>query len=149
VAAYSVCVRDGQVLLARWVSALDGTRKWTLPGGGTDHGEDPYDTVIREVTEETGYTVEPVRLLGVDSLRRRDPRRFRADRDFHGVRLIYEGRVTGGELRPETGGSTDLAAWHPLDEVTALERIGLVDAGIGLWRTRPADGRPGPASAAP
>jgi len=46
VAAYAVCVRDDHMLLARWVSR-DGEKKWTLPGGGMDHGEDPYDTVVR------------------------------------------------------------------------------------------------------
>ncbi|WP_229858718.1 NUDIX hydrolase, partial [Streptomyces anandii] len=39
VAAYAVCVRDGRMLLARWV-ARDGARRWTLPGGGMEHGED-------------------------------------------------------------------------------------------------------------
>ncbi|WP_345028325.1 hypothetical protein [Kutzneria kofuensis] len=32
VAAYAVCVRDGAVLLARWVGP-EG-KLWTLPGGG-------------------------------------------------------------------------------------------------------------------
>ncbi|GHH87220.1 hypothetical protein GCM10018793_62240 [Streptomyces sulfonofaciens] len=141
VAAYAVCVRDGQVLLARWVNRRDGRKRWTLPGGGMEHGEDPYDTVIREVDEETGYTVTPLALLGVDSLLRQYPRRLGGTADFHGLRIVYEGRITGGELRSETGGSTDLAAWHPLEEVTALDRVELVDVGLALWRDRPADGR--------
>ena len=111
-AACAVCVRDGRVLLARLVAA-DGNKRWTLPGGGMDHGEDPYDTVIREVEEETGYAVEPVALLGVDSIRRSYPRRLGTAADFQGLRIVYEARVTGGQLRHETGGSTDMAAWHP------------------------------------
>lgn len=140
VAAYAVCVRDGRLLLARWV-ARDGARRWTLPGGGMEHGEDPYDTVVREAEEETGYTVEPVRLLGLDSIRRTYPRPLGAQADFHGLRIVYEGQVTGGELRHETGGSTDMAAWHPLEAVSGLERVGLVDVGLRLWRERPAAGR--------
>lgn len=142
-AAYAVCVRDGRMLLARWV-ARDGTRRWTLPGGGMEHGEDPYDTVVREAEEETGYTVEPVALLGLDSLTRVYPRPLGTHADFHGLRIVYEGRVTGGELRHETGGSTDRAAWHPLDAVPGLQRVGLVDVGLRLWRERPAAGRVAP-----
>lgn len=139
-AAYAVCVRDGHMLLARWVAG-DGTKRWTLPGGGMDHGEDPYDTVIREAEEETGYTVEPLALLGVDTTRRRHARRLGPAVDFQGLRIVYEARITGGELRHETDGSTDMAAWHPLDEVPALQRVGLVDVGLELWRQRPALGR--------
>ncbi|WP_037859802.1 NUDIX hydrolase [Streptomyces sp. NRRL S-340] len=143
VAAYAVCVRDGRMLLARWV-ARDGARRWTLPGGGMEHGEDPYDTVVREAEEETGYAVEPVALLGLDSIRRTYPRPLGSHADFHGLRIVYEARVTGGDLRHETGGSTDMAAWHDLDAVPELERVGLVDVGLRLWRERPAAGRVAP-----
>jgi 8-oxo-dGTP pyrophosphatase MutT (NUDIX family) len=108
-----------------------------------DHGEDPYDTVIREAEEETGYAVEPVALLGVDSMLRSHPRRLGPLGDFHALRIVYEARVTGGELRHETNGSTDMAAWHPLDEVPALDRVALVDVGLRLWRERPPVGRVG------
>ena len=108
-----------------------------------EHGEDPYDTVLREVEEETGYRVELTGLLGVDSVRRSFRRRFGRAVDHHGVRLVYEGRVVGGELRNEIGGTTDLAAWQDLAAVPRLtRRVSLVDAGLMLWRQRPAAGRP-------
>src|SRR3954451_8900889 len=142
VAAYAVCVRDGQILLAR-SPAPDGTPEWVLPGGGMEHGEDPYDTVRRELTEETGYHIEVTGLLGVDSSRHVFRRRGlrRPPTDHHGVRIIYEGRVAGGELRNEVGGSTDLAAWQDLSAVPGLTRVRLVDTALRLWRERPAAGR--------
>jgi 8-oxo-dGTP pyrophosphatase MutT (NUDIX family) len=101
---------------------------------------------VREVEEETGYLVEPTGLLGVDSSHRTFPTgRFGRPVDHHGVRLVYEARVTGGDLRFEADGSTDMAAWHPLDDVTALTRVSLVDKGLALWRERPAVGRIGAA----
>ncbi|MFF0016889.1 NUDIX hydrolase [Streptomyces sp. NPDC005374] len=141
VAAYAVCVRDGQVLLARWVN--DGQPEWTLPGGGMEHGEDPYDTVLREVEEETGYRVEVTGLLGVRSVRFQTRHSFGRTVDRHHVGLMYEARVTGGELRFEVGGSTDMAEWHDLDAVPALKQAPQVDCGLRLWRERPVTGQPG------
>ncbi|MGJ5763052.1 NUDIX hydrolase [Streptomyces galbus] len=142
VAAYAVCVRDGQLLLAR-SPAPDGTPEWVLPGGGMDHGEDPYDTVVRELEEETGYRVEVTGLLGVDSFRNVSPGDgpLRRPVDHHRLRLVYEARVAGGDLRFETGGSTDMAAWHDLAAVPGLRRVHMVDVGLRLWRERPPTGR--------
>ncbi|MFI8306901.1 NUDIX hydrolase [Streptomyces sp. NPDC085927] len=144
VAAYAVVVRDGQLLLAR-SPVRGGAPEWVLPGGGMEHGEDPYDTVRREVEEETGYRIEVTGLLGVNSARHTFARRAFARRpgrrDHHAVRLVYEGRITGGELRNEINGSTELAAWQPLDAVPDLVRISMVDIGLRLWRERPAAGR--------
>ncbi|MEU5630324.1 NUDIX hydrolase [Streptomyces rishiriensis] len=141
VAAYAVCVRDDRVLLAR-SPAPGGTHEWVLPGGGMEHGEDPLDTVVRELDEETGYRVEVTGLLGIDSFRHSFRREgLRGPVDHHGVRIVYEGRITGGELRNEVNGSTDLAAWHDLDAVEGLTRVRLVDVALGLWRERPVNGR--------
>ncbi|MFH9987235.1 NUDIX hydrolase [Streptomyces luteogriseus] len=140
VAAYAICVRDGQILLAR-SPAQDGTPEWVLPGGGMEHGEDPYDTVRREVEEETGYRIEVTGLLGVNSSHRVFRNGFGPAVDHHGVRFVYEGRVTGGELHYEVNGSTDLAAWHDLDAVPGLVRISMVDIALRMWRERPATGR--------
>ncbi|WP_043256006.1 MULTISPECIES: NUDIX hydrolase [unclassified Streptomyces] len=145
VASYAVCVRENRVnarpeiLLARWVAA-DGRRLWTLPGGGMEPGEDPYDTVIREVAEETGYEAEPTSLLGTDSIRR-EHSRMGTRSAFHGLRLVYEAAITGGSLRNEENGSTDLAAWHPVTGIAELPHVELVEVGMRLWRERPAVGR--------
>lgn len=139
VAAYAICVSDGQLLLVRGRDD-EGRPEWALPGGGMEHGEDPYDTVIRELEEETGYLVEVTGLLGVDSIRFERQRRL-GTADHHALRLVYEGRVAGGELRHEVGGSSDFAAWHPLDAVPSLRRVRLIDTALTLWRRRPAAGR--------
>lgn len=48
-------IRDTQdrIMLLR---EADGS--WELPGGGLEQGEDPRQGLIREITEETGMTVE-------------------------------------------------------------------------------------------
>ncbi|MEZ4278001.1 MAG: NUDIX domain-containing protein [Myxococcota bacterium] len=85
---------------------------WSLPGGFVEIGESVSATALREVLEETGYTVELGRLIGVYS----DPktqvvdygRKKRArqdgqgddggDRRIHVVNLCFEARaVEAGE----------------------------------------------------
>ena len=136
VGSYAVCLRDGAVLLARLIGA---DPRWTLPGGGLDHGEDPRDGAVREVEEETGYRVELRQLLTVESFR------WLVDRpsgpvDHQAICVIYTAEVVGGELRHEVGGTTDVAAWVPLDEVPDLERGVLVDVGLAVAGYLPARG---------
>jgi 8-oxo-dGTP diphosphatase len=134
VAAYGVCINDkDEILLARWLGPKG--KRWILPGGGIDHGEHPYDAVIREFDEETGFAIEVLRLLGIDSESREE-----RGRDYHALRIMYEVRIIGGELRYEVGGTTDLAQWFPLAEVGQLDRVPSVDTALGLYRTTPPAG---------
>ena len=54
-------MRDDQVLLVK--RADNGW--WTPVTGIVDPGEEPADAAVREVTEETGVSAEPVRLAWV------------------------------------------------------------------------------------
>ncbi|ACB73962.1 NUDIX hydrolase [Opitutus terrae] len=56
--------RDQQLVLVRQFRF--GTEAFSLeiPGGVIERGEDPLVAGVRELTEETGYTGQPARLLG-------------------------------------------------------------------------------------
>jgi 8-oxo-dGTP diphosphatase len=133
-AAYAVVVDDrDRLLLARWHEGPEPL--WTMPGGGVELEETPAQAVVREVREETGYDVELVRLLGLDTLVQpgadRRPPQAPA---LKSLRIVYAARVVGGTLRHEVDGSTDEARWVPLAEVPGLRRVSLVDASLALWR---------------
>ncbi|MFI7666625.1 NUDIX hydrolase [Nocardia sp. NPDC049526] len=139
-AAYAVCIEDGRVLLARYVPP-EGETNWTLPGGGVEHGEDPFDAVTREVGEETGCDAVVERLLGVDS--RVIPaaeRRVPGPLPHQNVGIFYRVRITGGRLRPEPNGETAESVWTPIPDVAHLRRSSLVDIGLALARTVPETG---------
>ena len=143
-AAYAVCIEDQRVLLARYVPA-EGASSWTLPGGGVEHGEDPFDAVIREVAEETGCDAVVERLLGVDS--RVIPvaeLRFPGPVSHQNVGIFYRVRITGGQLRPEPDGEIAESAWTPVAGVARLRRSSLVDVGLALAQSLPAAGHVDP-----
>jgi 8-oxo-dGTP diphosphatase len=137
-AAYALCIEDGRVLLAHHVSR-DGEYTWTLPGGGVEHGEDPFDAVIREIAEETGCDAVVERLLGVDSrLIPVTERRGPGPLPHQNVGIFYQVRITGGHLRPEPNGETAESSWTPIPELACLRRSSLVDIGLALAQTLPA-----------
>lgn len=142
-AAYAVCIEDGRVLLALAVGP-GGERTWTLPGGGVEQSEDPYDAVVREVAEETGLEAVVERLLGVDSRVIPAGERRPGAPEHQNVGVFYRVRVTGGRLRPEPNGDTAESVWTPLPEVARLRRSSLVDIGLTLARTLPPSGHVDP-----
>ncbi|PZG07059.1 NUDIX hydrolase [Nonomuraea aridisoli] len=142
-AAYAVCIEDGRVLLAHYVGPR-GERHWTLPGGKVEHGEDPFDAVIREVAEETGCEGIVERLLGVDSRVIPAADRLPGLPEHQNVGIFYRVSITGGQLRPEPNGETAESVWTPIPDVARLRRSSLVDVGLALAQTLPATGHVDP-----
>jgi ADP-ribose pyrophosphatase YjhB (NUDIX family) len=135
-AAYAL-VRDdaGRILLVRIAAGYPAAGEWTLPGGGVDFGEDPNDAVIRELAEETGLAGQVNRLAFVHSGTGQNVDGGR----WHGVRIVYEVAITGGELRDEVDESTDAAAWLSLTEARALNVVDLVAATLEWIESSGAD----------
>lgn len=139
-ASYVVVVRQCQdreeILLALWREDAHHKR-WTLPGGGVDLHETPEEGAVREAKEETGYDVEILGLLGLETDFIPASGRTRGEwrhRDLRAVRIFYAARVVGGELTAECGGTTEQARWLPLDTVSGLPRVSMVDTGLRMLR---------------
>lgn len=60
-AVYGVIIQDDRVLL------MPLKDKFWFPGGGIELGENHLDALRREVLEETGLTIRPIKLLNVYS----------------------------------------------------------------------------------
>ncbi|UQZ90911.1 DNA mismatch repair protein MutT [Deltaproteobacteria bacterium Smac51] len=87
-----------RVLLVK--EASDGL--WTLPGGWCDIGESASVAVTREVQEETGLIVSPVRFLALfDKLKHGHPPQLP-----HAHKAFFLCRATGGSLRQQTNETT-------------------------------------------
>ncbi|GAB4243732.1 MAG: NUDIX hydrolase [Acidobacteriota bacterium] len=103
-------IEEGRILLVQERS----DERWCLPGGWADVGETPAEMVVREVEEESGLRVRPVRLVGVyDANRGAYPEEF-----FHAYKLIFLCERTGGE--PRGSDETLAAAFFSLDDLPPL-----------------------------
>ena len=61
--AKAIVINHGQILLNRCTSRFG--EYYALPGGGQNPGETLQEAVQRELLEETGYRVKPLRLSGI------------------------------------------------------------------------------------
>jgi ADP-ribose pyrophosphatase YjhB (NUDIX family) len=86
-------LKEQRVLLVR-EDADEG--RWTLPGGWADVNESPSESVVREVEEESGYIVKPVRLLAVFD---REKQGHVPPFPCHVYKLFFHCEIVGGEPR--------------------------------------------------
>jgi 8-oxo-dGTP diphosphatase len=137
-AAYAVIVDEAdRILLALFNQGP--VPQWTLPGGGVELHETVEEATVRELREETGYDVELGPLLGVDSWVIPPEERNRPNgRPLKSVRVMFEGRVVGGDLTHEIDGTTDEARWIPRREVRDLPHVRIVATALRLLDGRPA-----------
>ncbi|HEX6247769.1 MAG TPA: NUDIX domain-containing protein [Nocardioidaceae bacterium] len=137
VAAYALLTRDGEVLLTQMSPRTRIEGRWTLPGGGIDHGEDPRDALRREVYEETGLHVQPGRVVDVHATHFIGARHDGIVENYHGIHLIFDAVIdeASREVEPhvvEEDGSTERAAWVPLDDALELNLLSAARHAIGL-----------------
>ena len=123
-AAYCVIVtqQDGRDCVLLSMLSAERTRwgsMWTLPGGGVEYDEGFEAAAVREVKEETGYDARIAGMLGARTFTPQRRESGEPDgRAFKSAAVIFEAVVTGGTLGTlEVGGSTEYAAWVPIDDV--------------------------------
>lgn len=86
-------LQQNKVLLIR-EDADDGL--WTLPGGWADVNESPSESIVREVEEESGYIIKPIRLLAIfDRERQGHTPTF----PYHVYKMFFHCEIVGGSPR--------------------------------------------------
>jgi 8-oxo-dGTP diphosphatase len=116
---------DGRVLM---IKEAYGRRRWGLPGGGQEPGEDSRRTAVREAKEETGLDVKLGDLVG----------EYRISYGDGGVPLIvsvYDAEIAGGSLRPNEGEIADIAWIDPdalPEPLTNVAPVAIPDAVHGV-----------------
>ncbi|MDG9677314.1 NUDIX domain-containing protein [Micromonospora sp. DH14] len=125
----------GRILLTQIAQGYPGAGLWHLPGGGTDHGEQPATGLLRELVEEGGQVGRVVELLGVNNLH--NPAAYGPEGrplDWHGVRVIYRVLVdvpTDATVTESAGGSTARAGWFTRAEAVDLPLSDIAAVAIG------------------
>ncbi len=88
VGAVAVILNEkGQVLIFHHTYRKDAP--WGLPGGWLNRAEESFDTIVREMREEAGITVEVERLLYVGT-----------SKQYPRIDIVYLCRHIAGEFRP-------------------------------------------------
>jgi 8-oxo-dGTP diphosphatase len=104
-----ILVENGKILLVkRGREPFKG--EWAVPGGRIEDNETAEECAIREMKEETGVDVEIIRLTGIYSDPKRDPRGI--------IVAAFLVRRVGGEVK--AGDDADEAKWFELHSLPKL-----------------------------
>jgi 8-oxo-dGTP diphosphatase len=102
---------DSILLVERGREPLKGS--WSLPGGLVETGELLADAVAREILEETGLVIKPLRIFQIFERILRDAA---GQAEYHYVLVDYVCKVVSGELR--AADDVSRAEWVPRENLT-------------------------------
>jgi 8-oxo-dGTP diphosphatase len=105
--------------------------RWNLPAGYAEADEDPAETVVREVREETGLEIELANLMGVYF--------FDDDPRGNGILIVYECHAVGGKLTESPEGTN--LTFFASDQIPPALAGGGHNQAIIAWQERAEAGR--------
>ncbi len=88
--ASAIIVSDNRLLLIKHDLPTRENPVWMPPGGGVSFGETLEDALTREVKEETGLIVQPLKLLWIHEF---------LEKPYHALEFYFESSISGGMLK--------------------------------------------------
>ena len=103
-------IKDDRILLVQEIS----DKRWAMPGGWADVGDIPSEVAVREAKEESGYDVNPTKVIGVfDANRLGGLLEF-----FHAFKIVFLCELIGGEAA--TSDETQDVSFFNFDDLPPL-----------------------------
>lgn len=123
VGAYAIVTARGALLLTQLGAGPDRGR-WSLPGGGLEHGEHPREALARELEEEAGLALEAPSLSGLISIREPHLPTSGPPEDVHYLGIIFHAALPAQTPLKEQGDGEGCTAarWF---ELSSLEQVPL------------------------
>ena len=107
-----VCDGNGNVLVQDKQNHPDW-HGWNFPGGHVEQGESVTMSVIREVLEETGLTIEHPKLCGIKEFHKiKDGKRY--------IVFLYTATQFSGALKASKEGEI---FWYPISELPSSSKL--------------------------
>ncbi len=107
-----VVKKGSQYLITKRIHPVKELNKWQFPGGGLNHGEKIEHCIIREIKEETGLDVKPVKFV---------PKIFEITRNFlgdwHGILIVYICKMTDERQKVVINNEASEYDWATANEV--------------------------------
>jgi len=87
----AVIEKDGKVLLAKRMKGTHREGRWEFPGGRVEIGENPRDTIKREIREELGIDIEVKEIFEISS-------HVYEDDDKQVILIAFKCEFKGGDI---------------------------------------------------
>jgi ADP-ribose pyrophosphatase YjhB (NUDIX family) len=105
----AVIFKDGKILLVKEKGL------WSLPGGWVDYNESVRSNTIKEVKEETGLDVLPIRIIAIQDRNKHNEPRY-----AYGIcKIFVMCDVISGEFKSNL--ETSESSYYDLDELPELD----------------------------
>lgn len=125
--AGAIIEKGGKILLVRETKET-AKGKWSHPAGWVDLGENPIETVKREVKEETGLDFTPTHILGVYSLFKKELKE-KFNITPHPIKIIFVGNISN-EKTNELHDDVSETKWFSPEEIDRMDKDTLRDLDI-------------------
>ena len=86
---YAIVIKDNKILISPQYDGYD------FPGGTAKKGETHLETLIREVKEETGYLIEPIKIINMYTSFFHHQKK---NKDLQSYLVFYFANVIDGEI---------------------------------------------------
>lgn len=108
---------DGNVLIIRRGNkSQNEIGYWGIPGGAVEFGEKLEDAIKREVFEELGVKIKPLKILSpIDHILPSEKQ--------HWVTASFVSKLTQGEPKAMEKGKIDKIEWMSIDKAVKLKKI--------------------------